>query len=485
MFQHGKLKEKKSEPSELEKEQLKKKLESITTINKDILKKRNSNDNEEEKYNINKLEYLFKASKMMTDSTTIFNYRKEIILYNKKTMTPENYYDLLKQEIQKITALTMSSPKSYVLWNHREFVLNQASPYEADNGMYSKCLLIQDLAMCNLFLMKDDRNFHVWNYRLVVVLLISKYFNDKFYDLLDKEIEFSMKKIKESCSNFSAWHYRAKLINIYFCHKNISWNSEECISYFKEDLNFLQKAMYTDPKDQSPWNYHLLLIQSFLPVYICNIIKNENYFEFKLSDSINFSCLKQNDEIILNNLNKMNENLLISKEFKISTEVKYIENVFEKIDNTDNIEDSKNKYNDILSINDHLKSKADNYLLSYVKTNLFLPNLKIENGNFEYISPLKKHHIDFILNQLVFVSKLISDSDGFLEFAIHRRIQLNQILYDNIRYLSKEIFLENFNEDTLKNEIDEDFNSLIKNSKRSKGMFIYLKGKNENSRSIN
>ena len=32
------------------------------------------------------------------------------------------------------------------------------------------------------------------------------------------------------------------------------------------DLELLKKAMYTDPKDQSPWNYHYWIINNFSPM---------------------------------------------------------------------------------------------------------------------------------------------------------------------------------------------------------------------------
>lgn len=52
-------------------------------------------------------------------------------------------------------------------------------------------------------LMKDDRNFHVWNYRFWAL-------NLKGYD--EKELDFLKTKIENNCHNFSAYHYREKVL---------------------------------------------------------------------------------------------------------------------------------------------------------------------------------------------------------------------------------------------------------------------------------
>ena len=77
--------------------------------------------------------------------------------------------------------------------------------------------------------------------------------------------------IKKNCSNFSAWHYRSKLIPLYFFTNNIQWNTEEALSYLETDLDLIITAMFTDPKDQSPWNYHLWIVNSITPPYVIRI----------------------------------------------------------------------------------------------------------------------------------------------------------------------------------------------------------------------
>lgn len=118
MFQHGKQKSEKRELTKEEQEKIDISLKKIKDINADILKKRR-NPNLQERYNRKNLEYLLKASVMMTDSTTIWNYRKEIITDIKAKESESEFYDFLVKEIKDISGIMLQNPKSYVLWHHR------------------------------------------------------------------------------------------------------------------------------------------------------------------------------------------------------------------------------------------------------------------------------------------------------------------------------------------------------------------------------
>lgn len=79
--------------------------------------------------------------------------------------------------------------------------------------------------------------------------------------------------IKKNFSNFSAWHYRSKLLPELYSRLP----SEEKSPYpipldkIKEDLALLKHAFFTDPKDQSPWNYHEWLISLLSPVQVVSL----------------------------------------------------------------------------------------------------------------------------------------------------------------------------------------------------------------------
>ena len=72
----------------------------------------------------------------------------------------------------------------------------------------------------------------------------------------------ALEMIQKSFSNYSAWHYRAKLMpKLENLNDNI-YNSDYVIplEQIQKDLAMLKHAFFTDPKDQSPWNYHEWLI---------------------------------------------------------------------------------------------------------------------------------------------------------------------------------------------------------------------------------
>jgi hypothetical protein len=69
--------------------------------------------------------------------------------------------------------------------------------------------------------------------------------------------------IQKNFSNYSAWHYRAKLMpKLEDGNGSLANNSYLIpLETIKNDFAMLKHAFFTDPKDQSPWNYHEWLIQ--------------------------------------------------------------------------------------------------------------------------------------------------------------------------------------------------------------------------------
>lgn len=80
--------------------------------------------------------------------------------------------------------------------------------------------------------------------------------------LIEREIAIAYSLITKNFSNFSAWHYRAKLMPLIYHHNDTLVNLGYLIplSKIKEDMATLKHAFFTDPKDQSPWNYHQWLL---------------------------------------------------------------------------------------------------------------------------------------------------------------------------------------------------------------------------------
>jgi geranylgeranyl transferase type-2 subunit alpha len=128
-------------------------------------------------------------------------------------------------------------------------------------------------------LMMDERNFHCWNYRLLTSLLYLKEIALRLTNepqqaqitFLKKECEMAEALIKKNFSNYSAWHYRSKLLPQLYSRLPRSEQDLKNpypipLDKIKEDLALLKHAFFTDPKDQSPWNYHEWLISLLSPV---------------------------------------------------------------------------------------------------------------------------------------------------------------------------------------------------------------------------
>ena len=105
-----------------------------------------------------------------------------------------------------------------------------------------------------MYLKNDERNFHCWDYRRFVVS-----HSNNIQDSEEKELEFSYNKIM-NISNYSAWHYRSKLLPAVYPNETLSISLNDPRG--KNELELVQNAVYTDPGDSSAWFYYRWLLNS-------------------------------------------------------------------------------------------------------------------------------------------------------------------------------------------------------------------------------
>lgn len=181
---------------------------------------------------------------MSPDFYTVWNIRKETLMIH-VDKNKDKSESIWKDELSFTIECLKKNEKSYSVWQHRIWVLSKMPKSEYD----------VEILLCNSFLMKDERNFHCWDYRTY----ISEIMNAD----IEKEIEFTTEKIRSNFSNFSAWHRRHKLFL-----KGLEMAPGQCPKscdlrqIWPQEYEMILNALYTDPSDQSPWLYHNWLIKN-------------------------------------------------------------------------------------------------------------------------------------------------------------------------------------------------------------------------------
>jgi geranylgeranyl transferase type-2 subunit alpha len=179
------------------------------------------------------------------DFYTVWNIRKECILKFVELSDQDETIKCLKDELSFTLSCLKKNEKSYSVWQHRIWCLSKLPQSEYYN----------EIMLCNMFLTKDERNFHCWDYR--------NYISDIAKTDLKSEFDFTTEKINSNFSNFSAWHRRHKLLL-----RGLSMPEGECPSecdlrkIWVTEHAMILNALYTDPSDQSPWLYHNWLIKN-------------------------------------------------------------------------------------------------------------------------------------------------------------------------------------------------------------------------------
>uniref|UniRef100_A0A6M2DHR2 Geranylgeranyl transferase type-2 subunit alpha n=1 Tax=Xenopsylla cheopis TaxID=163159 RepID=A0A6M2DHR2_XENCH len=206
------------------------------------------------------------------DIYTFWNIRKEVLQY----LVAQNELDqvdisetqtLYDAELPLTENCLRVNPKSYSTWHHRCWVLSNAPNVNWDN----------ELQICTKYLKMDERNFHCWDYRRFVVY--------KAHTTAKDELAFSTKKIHENFSNYSAWHYRSKLLPLLYADRT---ENRLCDSKLQEELELVLNAAFTDPSDSSAWFYQRWLLgKQEVSLEIVSAVLYQNTLHVALSKHAN------------------------------------------------------------------------------------------------------------------------------------------------------------------------------------------------------
>ncbi|KAM0790630.1 hypothetical protein ACM66B_004492 [Microbotryomycetes sp. NB124-2] len=160
---------------------------------------------------------------------------------------------LLEQDVQLTNQALQYNPKNYSVWEHRKWCLQT---------MGTRANWKFELKMVEVYLDKDGRNFHSWDYRRYLVSMLTTLppIEGLPRPTTESELAFTTKKIGDNFSNFSAWHYRTKLLAKLWQEKG--WNEEnaERKDQIESEFDLVKQALWSDPNDQSAWLYHRWLV---------------------------------------------------------------------------------------------------------------------------------------------------------------------------------------------------------------------------------
>ncbi|EFP83676.1 uncharacterized protein PGTG_09389 [Puccinia graminis f. sp. tritici CRL 75-36-700-3] len=164
------------------------------------------------------------------------------------------YESALQDELPLTLASFQRNPKACPIWEHQKWVLGQMN--EAD--WQAEIALLEKLFKLN------GRNSHAWDYRRYVISIIKQ---SQPLETLDADVlVFSRQQIEANFSNFSAWHYRSKLLQSRLNQYNHtddnddSQDRKEKEEILATELEWVCEAPWIDPNDQSAWLFHRWLL---------------------------------------------------------------------------------------------------------------------------------------------------------------------------------------------------------------------------------
>mmetsp|Transcript_40023 Transcript_40023/g.87344 ORF Transcript_40023/g.87344 Transcript_40023/m.87344 type:complete len:606 (+) Transcript_40023:24-1841(+) len=227
---HGRRKKDAIELSDEDKQRERDQLLTGLGLFREILEKRR-----QKVYTMHTHEITMKALQFNPEFSTLWNYRREIILHVGKG---DAGLPMLQGELKLLEKVLHKAAKAYCVWFHRRWVLDQL----VQRGSKAE-LLEAELALCDKHLQLSNRNFHCWGHRQWVIDRLRQLAPDTRPDKWDhQDLEFTTAQIDRDFSNYSAWHRRSLLPS-----KLLDAGAE---------LETVKHAIFTEPGDQSVWGYH-------------------------------------------------------------------------------------------------------------------------------------------------------------------------------------------------------------------------------------
>lgn len=274
---HGRVKVRTSEEEKARKEkERQEKLKIFNHAMQKILQKRQNAELDREL-----LELTGKVLSSNPDIYTLWNIRREIINILRKDESPEELSKTFDGELHLTLACLKINPKSYCAWYQREWVLTTRVDPDWN----------EELILCNTYLKLDERNFHTWDYRRFVVSHCKPPLKDEF--------DYTTEKLYDNFSNYSAWHYRSKMLIALYPGLKGGRPIED--SHHKHELKMVQNAAFTDPDDTSAWFYQRWLlgaVKTTKSLVVYTVSPSKTTFAF--STTVDKEFVRSNTTLLIN-----------------------------------------------------------------------------------------------------------------------------------------------------------------------------------------
>ncbi|XP_013191283.1 protein farnesyltransferase/geranylgeranyltransferase type-1 subunit alpha [Amyelois transitella] len=131
----------------------------------------------------------------------------------------------LRSELDYVEAVIKNSPKNYQVWHHRRMLVE----WLQDPSL--------ELELTGDALLQDPKNYHAWQHRQWAM---------KTFGLFDREMDFVDNLISEDVRNNSAWNQRYFVVNNHLGWSDLIVQKEIC--YTLEKIKFVKN-------NESAWSY--------------------------------------------------------------------------------------------------------------------------------------------------------------------------------------------------------------------------------------
>ncbi|RPA85320.1 protein prenylyltransferase [Ascobolus immersus RN42] len=210
---------------------------------------------------------------------TIWNYRREIYSNGifptltaptdatddddtKRAEMARKLKEILVGELNYLLLpLLKKSPKCYWIWEYRLWFLRNFPYKTAGIPGLQQNTIRGELDLVHMMLDRDERNFHGWSYRRIIINMLAKECpDDPYVKTKESQVRYTDEMLRRSMKNYSAWYERSNVWNQWLDEKGEKgWDRMDRLG---EELDKIHSAITTRPVDQSLWVYYAYLVRS-------------------------------------------------------------------------------------------------------------------------------------------------------------------------------------------------------------------------------